>query len=129
MAVASPPPMHIAAIPRRRPYFSQRCEQGDHDARAGCADGVAESAGAAVNIHFVVGNAEIAHGRHGHYGEGLIDFEQIDIADRQAGLLQEPCELRRWARWERVQACSSKWSGPRSLRPALGRGGLLQNDA
>ena len=50
-------------------------EQRDKDARARCADGMAERAGTAVDIDLLVREAQIAHGRHGDYGEGFIDFE------------------------------------------------------
>ena len=42
IAVASPPPMHSAAMPRFLPRLLQRAEQRDDDARAAGADRVAE---------------------------------------------------------------------------------------
>src|SRR5205085_3201732 len=43
--------------------------------RAGGADGMAERAGAAVDVEFVAGNAEVALRRHGDDGKGLVDLE------------------------------------------------------
>src|SRR5450756_2147501 len=55
------------------------------------ADGVAEGAGAAVNIDLVDVEAEGLDRDHRHHGEGLVDLEEVDIADGQprlrAGLL------------------------------------------
>ena len=62
----------------------ERREQRDEDARAGCADGMAERAGATVDVDFVVGQTEVAHGSHDDNGEGLVDFEQVDIRKRPA---------------------------------------------
>ncbi len=44
-----------------------------------------ESAGAAVHIDPVGGKAKIADGGHRDDGEGLVDLEQIDIAESPAG--------------------------------------------
>ena len=57
----------------------ERGKQRDDDARARCADGMAERAGAAMDVDFVVRQIEIAHRRHGDNGEGLVDFEEIDF--------------------------------------------------
>ena len=45
---------------------------------------MAERACAAVDVDLVVGQAERAHGGHGDDGEGLVDFEQVDIRKRPA---------------------------------------------
>src|SRR5690606_7311581 len=55
-------------------------EEGDEDAGAAGANGVAEGAGAAVDVELVVGNVEIFHGGHGHDGEGLVHFPKVDVA-------------------------------------------------
>ena len=64
-------------------------EQRDKDARTGCADGMAERAGAAVDINFLVGKAKIAHCGHRDNGEGLVDFEQVDIRKRPASKFEQ----------------------------------------
>jgi hypothetical protein len=64
-------------------------EQRDDDARAGCADGMAERAGAAVDVDLVVGQAERAHGGHDNDGEGLVDFEQVDFRKGPANAIEQ----------------------------------------
>ena len=98
-AVASPPPMHSAATPRFRSYFSQRRQQRHQDARAGGADRVAERAGAAMDVDLVVRQAEVVHRRQRHHRERLVDLEQIDVGEVPAGALGRACAWRRPARW------------------------------
>ena len=64
----------------------QRAEQRDDDARARRADGMAQSAGAAVDVQFVVGDSKIGSCRHGDDREGLVDLEQIDVRSGPTGL-------------------------------------------
>ncbi|MNV03309.1 hypothetical protein D3C71_935700 [compost metagenome] len=42
-----------------------------------------------MHIHLLMRQIEIAHRRHRHHGEGLVDFEQIDILRRPAGFLEQ----------------------------------------
>ena len=49
---------------------------------------MAKRSRAAVHIDLVVRDAKIVHCEHGDAGKGLVDFEQIDIADRPSGLGQ-----------------------------------------
>ena len=63
-------------------------KQRDENARAGCADGMAECAGAAVDVDLLVGKTEIAHGGHGDDGEGLVDFEQVDFREGPASAFE-----------------------------------------
>ena len=64
--------------------------QQRHDqARAGGTDGVAERAGAAIDVQLLPGDAEILLRRHRHHGEGFVDFKQIDVADAPADLVQQ----------------------------------------
>ena len=51
--------------------------------------GMAERAGAAVHVHLLVRDADVAHGRHGHDGKGLVDLVETDVASRPADLLQQ----------------------------------------
>ena len=60
-----------------------RRQQRDENPRPRGADGVAERAGAAVHVDLVVRQVEIAHRRHRHHRESLVDLEEIDIARRQ----------------------------------------------
>src|SRR6185312_14047194 len=67
----------------------ERGEEGDENAGAGCANWVAECAGAAMDVQLVAGNGEIAHSGHGDDGESLVDFEEIHLIERPAGALDE----------------------------------------
>ncbi len=49
---------------------------------------MAERAGAAVDIDLVMRQIEIAHRRHGDDREGLVDLEQIDLAELPARLFR-----------------------------------------
>src|SRR5208337_4824541 len=64
--------------------FRQRRHQSDQDARARGADRMAERAGAAMDIHLVMRQIEIAHRRHGDDGKGLVDLEQVHFAETPA---------------------------------------------
>ena len=87
-AVASPPPMHRLATPRLRPRSLSALISVVDDARAAGADRVAERGRAAVDVDLVVRDAEVAHRDHGDAGEGLVDFEQVDVGDAPAGLVE-----------------------------------------
>src|SRR5258708_38364948 len=56
---------------------------------AGGADGVAERAGAAIDVQSVAGNSEGALRRHRHYGKRFVDLEQVDIANAPADLVEQ----------------------------------------
>src|SRR5271163_2583121 len=49
------------------------------NAGAAGTDGVAQGAGAAVDVDLVMREVEVAHGGHGDNGKRLVDFEQIDL--------------------------------------------------
>ncbi|MNS50666.1 hypothetical protein D3C72_833200 [compost metagenome] len=50
---------------------------------------MAQRAGTAIHVELVVRDAQFAHRCHRHHGKGLVDFEQIDLVQRPAGLLQQ----------------------------------------
>src|SRR5581483_6427519 len=54
----------------------QRMQQRHDQPRAGRADGMAECAGAAVDVELVSGNAEVLLRGHRDHGKGLVDLEQ-----------------------------------------------------
>ena len=61
-------------------------EQGDDDAGAGAADGVADGDGAAVDVELAQVEAQLtAHG-HGLSGKGLVGLDEVDVVDGHAGL-------------------------------------------
>ena len=72
----------------------ERMQQRDDQAGAGGADGMAERAGAAIDVELLARDAEIALRRHRHHGEGFVDLEQIDIADAPADLVEQLVDRR-----------------------------------
>jgi hypothetical protein len=56
---------------------------------AGRANGVPERTGAAIDVQFLSGDAEIALCRHRHHRKRFIDLEQIYIADTPADLVEQ----------------------------------------
>src|SRR6185437_16649047 len=67
----------------------ERGEERDENAGAGCANWVAECAGASVDVELVARNGEVPHGGHSDYGEGLVDFEEIHLIEKPAGAIDE----------------------------------------
>ena len=49
---------------------------------------MAQSTGAAVDVHDVVTQVQVMHERHRHHGKGLVHFPQIHVFDAPAGLGQ-----------------------------------------
>ena len=92
IAVASPPPMHSAATPLLAATALQRVDQGDDQAGAAGADRMAQGAGAAVDVQLGVVDAQLPHRRHGHGREGLVDLEQVHVADLPASLVEHLLE-------------------------------------
>src|ERR1700719_4263572 len=54
----------------------QRMQQGHDQPRAGGADGMAERAGAAIDVEFFAWDAEVLRRGHRDHREGLVDLEQ-----------------------------------------------------
>ncbi|KAG1081764.1 hypothetical protein G6F40_015372 [Rhizopus arrhizus] len=50
---------------------------------------MAQCAGTAIHVELVVRDAQLTHRRHRHHGKGFVDFEQIDLVQRPAGLVQQ----------------------------------------
>src|SRR5690349_4088120 len=67
----------------------QRMQQRHDQPRAGCPNGVAERAGATIDVELVARNPEILLRSHRDHGEGLVDLEEIDIADLPADLVEQ----------------------------------------
>ena len=65
----------------------QLVEDVQRDAGAGHAHGVAEGDGAAVDVDDLGRDAQVGHRGHADGGEGLVELEQVDVADRDAGPL------------------------------------------
>src|SRR5262249_19715232 len=63
-------------------------EQGDHKARAGGSERVAKSDRAAVDVGFIAIEAESFLDGEILGGEGFVDFDTIDLIDREASSFQ-----------------------------------------
>ena len=75
----------------------QLAEHGHDHAGAGGGDGVAEAAAAAVDVDDRRVDARAPGWRDRHGAEGLVDLEQVDVADAQAGPARAPSGWRRSA--------------------------------
>ena len=62
--------------------------QGHQNPGAGSPDWMAKCAGAAVDVHLFMADAQFLDWHHRDGCEGFIDFEQVDIGNRPAGLAQ-----------------------------------------
>ena len=65
--------------------------RGQREARAGHAERMAERDRAAVGVHLgsIVGEPELAQHREALRGEGLVQFDHVEVADLQAEALQQ----------------------------------------
>src|ERR1700744_6529595 len=78
----------------------QRVQQGYDQPRPGRADGLAERAGAAIYVELLTGSAEVLLPSHPDHRKGLLDLEQIDIADLPADLVEQLADRRNRRRRE-----------------------------
>ena len=69
-------------------------EQGDQDAGAGGADGVAEGDGAAVRIDLAGVEVQLLQAGQHLRGEGLVEFHLADVAGGAAGAGEQPAHRR-----------------------------------
>ena len=86
VAMPMPPPTHSVTRPRFRFLPLELVEQRADEHRAGRAERMAHRDRAAVDVDLLVRHAELLHEAHRHRGERLVDLEQVDVVDRQAGL-------------------------------------------
>src|SRR5262249_60768485 len=63
-------------------------DQRRHDARPGTAKRVAEGDGAAVRVELLGVDAQFADYGEGLGGEGLVEFDDVDVLDGLAGAFQ-----------------------------------------
>src|SRR5215207_6477037 len=63
-------------------------QEGDQDTRAGAADRVSQSHGAAADVDPLGSEPEVAHEGESHDGEGLVDLPEVDVGGLEAGALQ-----------------------------------------
>src|SRR5689334_21597669 len=67
----------------------QPIEQGDDDPRPAAADRVAQGDGSAVDVDLLGVEAGLLLDREADRREGLIDLEEVDVADTPAGPVEE----------------------------------------
>src|SRR3954453_17133265 len=84
LAAARADRRHAEAAAATPQLVHQRAE----NARAPRADRVTERDGPAVHVDLLLVDAEHAHRVDGHGREGLVDLEQVDVVDAEAGLLE-----------------------------------------
>ena len=68
----------------------QCIEQRREDARARGADRMAQRHGSPVHVHLLGVQPELVINCQRDRGEGFVDFEKIDVGNRQPGQLQHP---------------------------------------
>ncbi len=81
-----PPPIHSVATSTARATAAQFVKKRDEDARAGCADGMAEGDGAAVHVHARGVPAELAADGAALRGERFVGLDEVDVVERPARL-------------------------------------------
>ena len=82
--------MHMVASAVASATAVQLLGRGQGEARAGHAERMAERDRAAVGVHagVVIGEAELAHHRQALRGEGLVQFDHVDVIDVQDQAVQ-----------------------------------------
>src|SRR5690606_7368785 len=62
-----------------KPKAVQGVDQRYQKTAAGDADGMTQRAGAVMHADALVRHVQFAHGDHRHYGEGIVDLEQMHL--------------------------------------------------
>ena len=88
IAGAMPPAAHMVTRPRFRSRRSSSSSTVPIRSEPVAPIGVAERHGAAVDVDLLAVELEVADELLGHDREGLVDLEQVDVVQRQAGLGQ-----------------------------------------
>ena len=83
-AAPMPPPMHIVTIPVPPPRFPELVDELRRQLRAGRAERMPERDRAAVHIHLLLIEPEVAHHGHDLRRERLVEFDQLDVLQRRA---------------------------------------------
>ncbi len=79
-----PPPTQSVTRPSRDVAPGHFVEERRREARAGAAERVAERDGAAVDVQAIGIDVEFAEAGQDLHGEGLVQFDEIDVLERQA---------------------------------------------
>src|SRR5262249_6897407 len=108
-----------AAAQRRRTEpaaaAAQLVQERQRDPGAGGAERVADRDRAAVDVHDVGADTEFAHGRDADRGERLVDLDEVQVADVEAGLAERLLD-----RVRRLEVQAVVRPGDRAERADLG---------
>ena len=94
IAVASPPPMQSAATPRFRFCASSACSSVTIRRAPVAPMGWPSAQAPPLMFSFSRGMPRSLLRRHRHHGKGLVDLEQIDVADAPADLVEQLADRR-----------------------------------
>jgi len=108
----------------------QLIDQRAQNHGAGGAQRVAHGNCAAIDIDLVVRHLHLFHEAHHHGGEGFIDFKQVDLVNRHAGLGQGLARGRHRAGQHdgRVGAAQGRRHNPRARPQAVRFAGGFRAD-
>ena len=86
VALASPPPSHIVCKPVTSTALLERVQERRHQAGARSTEWVTESDRSTVDVHVLleplVVDPQLLLPREDHAGEGLVDLDEVDVAQR-----------------------------------------------
>ena len=120
-AMPMPPPAHIESRPSDLAPAAQLVDHRDDHARTGGRDRVTEAAAAAVHVDDRRVDAERADRRHRHRAERLVDLDQVDVVDGEAGTLERLRDRDRRAHAGAGRLDARRWpttrSGPAGRSP------------
>ncbi len=95
VAVASPPPGAADALQGKSAIPALKfIQKRGHHARACGAKWMSKGNRATIHVKPVMPDPEFLHPRHRHRGEGLVDFEQVDVGCGQTAPVQNPARRR-----------------------------------
>ena len=83
-----PPPTHIVTIPYPGLAAPHLVEQAGGQLGAGSAERVSEGDGAAVHVEAVRVDGQFLQAGEDLHGEGFVQFNEVDLVQRQAGELE-----------------------------------------
>ena len=89
-----PPPMQRVTTAPAKSITLQRVQQPRRQHGTGGPDRMPVRDSAAVDVDHVLGEPDLAQAGQGDGGEGLVDLDTIDIADRPAGPVEGPLDGR-----------------------------------
>ena len=116
-----PAPMHSVTSASDLVGALQFVERGAENHRAGRAERMAHRDGAAVEVDLVRVEVEGLQIAQHDGGEGLVDLDEVDVLERQAGAGEQLLASRRPGRSASSRAPSRYWRRPGFFRAACGQ--------